>query len=71
MLNFTSKLVRRCSIRHRARARFWLWVMKVLSLITPHVSDVMDVIVWTSSVWLSVCVSVRLAIPAEWTDIRT
>ncbi len=42
-----------------------LFLMNVV--ITPHVSDVMGVIVLA----LSVCLCVRLVIGAEWTGIRT
>ncbi len=46
---------------------YCFYCMILMWLVTPHVTDVMGVIVLT----LSVCVSVRLAILAERTDIRT
>ncbi len=43
------------------------------AVITPHVCDVSGLIVLTLSVCVSVpvCVSVRLNLTAEWTDLRT
>ncbi len=44
---------------------------KVSVLFTPHVSDVMVVIVLTLSVCVSAVVSIRLTLPAEQRDIWT